>query len=56
MFSTSSAELRSADITEQAIYGPRRCPKAARLAGVVELSPLGDARILPALPEEPKDL
>jgi len=41
---------------EHARQGPRRRPPAAQLAGVVELSALGDAQILSALPEEPKDL
>jgi hypothetical protein len=36
--------------------GPCRRPPAPQLAGVVELSPLGDALILPSLPEEPQDL
>src|SRR5262249_14684752 len=34
----------------------RRRPPAAQFAGVVELDWLGDAQVLPALPEEPEDL
>src|SRR4029077_13403290 len=33
-----------------------RLPPAAQLAGVVELDLLGQAQVLPALPEEPEDL